>query len=277
MAPHSIKQEEYLDFRDFLEKACGIVLGDNKQYLVSSRLSRLLSEYELDSLGSLVKALKHRRSPELRDRIVEAMTTNETSWFRDSHPYQVLRERVLPEVAKRRQRTIRLWSAACSSGQEPYSLAMTVHEYQMANPGALTADVQIVATDISPAMLRAARTGRYDALAMARGLSPERKKRYFQERDGAWEVIPAIRSRVQFRDLNLLQSFALLGRFDVIFCRNVLIYFSSDSKRDIAGRMAKSLNAGGYLFLGGSESVSGFSEAFDMIRHPGGVIYQLKS
>ncbi|MEJ2344671.1 MAG: protein-glutamate O-methyltransferase CheR [Gammaproteobacteria bacterium] len=277
VSSHPITAEEYGDFREFLEKACGIVLGDNKQYLVSSRLNRILAEYELESLGQLVRVLRDHRSSALRERIIEAMTTNETSWFRDNHPFQTLRDTVFPQLAKMRQGTVRIWSAACSSGQEPYSISMVVHEYQMANPGALTGEVQIVATDISPAMLRDARAGRYDALAMARGLSPERKERYFRPHGDTWEVISPIRARVQFRELNLLQSYALLGRFDVIFCRNVLIYFSSKSKRDIVVRMAKALKPGGYLFLGGSESISGLSDAFEMVRSPGGVVYRLKS
>jgi len=112
---------------------------------------------------------------------------------------------------------------------------------------------------------------------MARGLSPERKQRYFRQQGEVWEIIPALRERVQFRDLNLLQNFSLLGRFDVIFCRNVLIYFSADSKRDILARMARTLNPGGYLFLGGSESLTGLSDAFEMVRHGGSVVYRLKS
>lgn len=277
MSPHAIKPEEYSEFRAFLEKACGIVLGDNKQYLVSSRLNRILAEYGLDSLGSLVDALKTQRSPALRDRIIEAMTTNETSWFRDTNPFETLRGLVLPELARKRPSGVRIWSAACSSGQEPYSIAIALQEYQMANPGALTAEIDIVATDISPAMLRTARAAVYDQLSMGRGLTAERRQRYFRQHGEGWEVIPAIRSRVQFRELNLLQSYALFGRFDIIFCRNVLIYFSSESKRDIVGRMAKILNPGGYLFLGGSESVSGTSDMFDMVRHESGVVYRLKA
>lgn len=277
MSSHPITAEEYRDFREFLENACGIVLGDNKQYLVSSRLNRILAEYKLDSLGQLVRVLRGQRSSALRERIIEAMTTNETSWFRDDRPFKTLRESVFPGLAKKRPGTVRIWSAACSSGQEPYSISMVVQEFQMGNPGALSGEVQIIATDISPAMLRDARAGRYDGLAMARGLSPERKERYFRPHGDTWEVIAPIRARVQFREFNLLESYALLGRFDVIFCRNVLIYFSSESKRDIVARMAKSLNPGGYLFLGGSESISGLSDAFEMVRSPSGVVYRLKS
>lgn len=271
-----MNESQYEEFRVFLEKACGIVLGANKQYLVSSRLNRLMADHKLADMGALVRALKTARSSDLKNQIVEAMTTNETSWFRDAHPFACMQEKILPELAKTGRNPLRIWSAACSSGQEPYSLSMTVQEFQQKNPGVLRATVQVVATDISPGMLRSAEKGRYDDMAMARGLSLERKQKYFQETPAYFEVTRPIRARVQFRELNLLQSYALLGRFDIIFCRNVLIYFSSESKRDILQRMARTLQPGGYLFLGGSESITGLSNAFQMQRYHGGVVYQLK-
>lgn len=276
MSAHTISPQEYEEFRAFLEGACGIVLGENKQYLVSSRLSRVVAEYGLGSLSELIRLIGRERSSELRDRIIEAMTTNETSWFRDRTPYTALSELILPDLARTRRNLLRIWSAACSSGQEPYSIGITVSEFQIANPGVLRADVQIVATDISPAMLGVARGARYDSLAMGRGMLPERKKRYFQPHGELWEVIPSIRSKVQFRELNLLQSYALMGRFDVIFCRNVLIYFSTASKRDILERMTQTLNPGGYLLLGGSESLTGMTDLYEMIRFDGGVVYKLR-
>jgi len=271
-----IGPDEYRAFQVFLEQACGIVLGDNKQYLVSSRLARVMNQYRFETFGHLLAALQAGDAQALRNRIVEAMTTNETSWFRDNHPFTLLKEVIFPALGKARRSPVRMWSAACSSGQEPYSAAMTLSEFQMSNPGVLTADVQIVATDISPAMLDVARVGRYDSLSMARGLSPERKQRYFRQDGDVWEIIPALRDRVQYRDLNLLQNYSLLGRFDVVFCRNVLIYFSTDSKRDILARMTRALNPGGYLFLGGSESLTGVSDAFEIVRHGGSVVYRLR-
>jgi len=276
-ASKNLDVRDYEGFRKFLENECGIVLGDNKQYLVTSRLNRLLQEHKLDSLGALVTSLNKDRGRELTNRVVEAMTTNETSWFRDIHPFNTLKERILPELAKNRRAPLRIWSAACSSGQEPYSISMTIHEFQGANPGLLNSDVQIVATDISPAILSAAEKGHYDDMSMARGLSPERKKKYFKETPNYWQINSIISSRVQCRQLNLLQSYALLGRFDIIFCRNVLIYFSTESKRQILEKMCKTLNPGGYLFLGGSESITGISDELNMVRTNGGVVYQLKT
>lgn len=275
-AQNSLSETDYHNFRKYLENMCGIVLGDNKQYLVNSRLSKLLHEHKMTSLGDLLVVLNKDKSRELTNKVVEAMTTNETSWFRDIHPFNTLKERIFPELAKATRRPIRIWSAACSSGQEPYSISMTVSEFQSSNPGLLKSEVQLIATDISPAILSAADKGRYDDMSMARGLSPERKKKFFKETPNYWQVSPLIRSRIQFKPLNLLQGYALLGRFDIIFCRNVLIYFSTESKKEIVEKMCRCLNPGGYLFLGGSESITGITDKLDMVRTNGGVVYQLK-
>ena len=273
-----INPTEYEDFRRFLEEACGILLGENKHYLVQSRLGRMVNDVGVASLGELVGQLRRERSGGLlREKVIEAMTTNETFWFRDSHPFQILSEQVLRDLVQRKQRSARVWSAACSTGQEPYSISIAVQEFLNRNPGAMT-DVQIVATDISPAVIDEARSGSYDALSVARGLPPEIKDRYFQKDQHHWEerwqVKAEVRKRVRFTQTNLLASYAALGRFDVIFCRNVLIYFSSASKVDILGRMADALNPGGYLFLGASESISQYSDAFEMLRCNPGVVYR---
>lgn len=277
MTRAALSNHDYESFRTFLESACGIVLGENKHYLVVSRLSRLMADEGVETLADLVAHLKDDRKRQLRERIVEAMTTNETFWFRDTFPFDILKEVIFPDLATRRVRSPRIWSAACSSGQEPYSISMTIQEYQASHPGSLT-DAQILATDISPAILHDAKEASYDALALARGLSNERKQKYFSPlRDGYWQARPEVRNRVRFSQANLLQSYSLLGRFDVIFCRNVLIYFSSESKADILARMARALNPGGYLFLGSSESISQYSDEFEMVRCPRGSVYRVKS
>lgn len=272
-----IKDKDYADFCVFLEQACGIVLGDNKHYLVKSRLNRLMQEFSFTSLGAMLDALKRDARSGLRERTIDAMTTNETMWFRDTYPYDILKQVIFAEMAKQRGRATRIWSAACSSGQESYSISMCVSEYQQANPGSLTGDVQIVATDISPTVLNMAKQATYDGLSVVRGLSEERKRRFFTKKGDAWEVRPEIRNRARFTELNLLKSYVLLGRFDVIFCRNVLIYFSNDLKRDILTRMAQALNPGGFLLLGGSESPTGYTDAFEMVRSQQGVFYRLKA
>lgn len=270
-----MSNDEYAAFQKFLENAAGIVLGDNKHYLVVSRLGRLMSTNGIPSLTDLLERL--RRDARLRERVIDAMTTNETSWFRDAHPFEVFKEYILPEVARSGSGPVRVWSAACSSGQEPYSLSICVQEYLISHPGSLRCEVEIVATDISPAILEEAKAGIYDDIALGRGLSPERRARFFQKKNDHLEVRKEIKSRVNFRSINLSQNYAALGKFNVIFCRNVLIYFSTGMKRDVLQRMANILVPGGYLVLGGSESMANYCDAFQMVRVANGVIYQLKS
>lgn len=271
----AIDPAHYGEFRRFLEQSCGIVLGDNKQYLVASRLSPLMGLHGFRDLGDLVVRLEQLGNASLRGQVIEAMTTNETQFFRDSYPFEVLKKELLPQLQQRRAWQARVWSAGSSSGQEAYSVSMTVQEYN-AEGGRLEAE--IIGTDISPAMVQHASQGRYNSSAIGRGLTPERLQRYFiQGEPSVWEVRPEIRRRASFRQHNLLESFAPLGRFDIIFCRNVLIYFSQESRRDIIGRMAKQLNPGGWLIVGGSESLARQADEFEMIRTSGGVVYRLKS
>lgn len=276
MTEEILSADHYDKFRHFLEEACGIVLGENKHYLVTSRLNRLIKEFSFPSISAMLDTLALGTNPALRERIIDAMTTNETSWFRDKYPYEILRHEILPEVAKKKPSAYRIWSAACSTGQEAYSISMTIAEYQMANPGAFSAFLEIVGTDISPTVLGLAREATYDEISIMRGLSEERRSRYLEKTGEKWKIRDAIKAPVRFADLNLLGSYTLLGKFDIIFCRNVLIYFSTESKTDILNRMAEILNPGGLLILGGSESPTGYSSAFEMVRYDAGVIYRLK-
>lgn len=274
--PSPLSKDDYDTFRSFLEEACGIVLGDNKHYLVTSRLNRLIGEFSFPSLGRMLDELQKNNNVALKERIIDAMTTNETMWFRDTYPFDILKESIFPEFAKKSINPLRIWSAASSTGQESYSISMTLHEFQLANPGLFKGRLEILGTDISPSVIRSAQQARYDELSIVRGLSDERRDRFFNKAENLWEVKPEIRGCVRFTELNLLQNYTLMGKFDIIFCRNVLIYFSSELKTDILTRMAQALNPGGYLFLGGSESPTGYCNAFEMRRLPQGVIYQLK-
>ncbi|WP_421683847.1 protein-glutamate O-methyltransferase CheR [Stutzerimonas urumqiensis] len=269
---------EFEQFRTFLEKSCGILLGSNKQYLVSSRLNKLMEQNGIKSLGELVNRIQTLPRSGLREQVVDAMTTNETLWFRDSYPFEVLKQRVLPELIKSSGgQRLRIWSAACSSGQEPFSLSMTIDEFERSNPGQLKGGAQIVATDLSGSMLTACKNAEYDSLAIGRGLSPDRLQRYFEPRGtGRWGVKAPIKSRVEFRALNLLDSYAALGKFDVVFCRNVLIYFSADMKKDILKRIHATLKPGGYLFLGASEALNGLPELYQMVQCSPGIVYKVK-
>ncbi|WP_100753758.1 protein-glutamate O-methyltransferase [Vibrio salilacus] len=275
MTAITISDQEYRDFSRFLESQCGIVLGDSKQYLVRSRLSPLVTKFKLTSLSDLLRDVVTGRNRELRVAAVDAMTTNETLWFRDTYPFEVLANKLLPEVAANK-RPIKIWSAASSSGQEPYSIAMTILETQQRKPGMLPS-VSITATDISASMLDMCRAGVYDNLALGRGLSPERRRQFFEDAgDGRMKVKDNVKRLVNFRPQNLMDSYALLGKFDIIFCRNVLIYFSPDMKSQVLNQMANSLNPGGYLLLGASESLTGLTDRFDMVRCNPGIIYKLK-
>lgn len=277
MSARQLDDKSYHQFREFLEQQCGIVLGENKQYLVKSRLAPLMSKFNVGSLGDLVTRTLSPTERQLRAAVIDAMTTNETLWFRDEYPFELLKKRLFPTFNGQRT-PLKIWSAASSSGQEPYSIAMSALEYQQSNPGSLPGNVQIIGTDISNTMLEHCKYAHYDSLALSRGLSPERKRQFFENGDnGMSKVKDSVKKSVSFRQLNLLGSYSLMGRFDIVFCRNVLIYFAPEIKMQILSQIHGVLNKGGYLFLGASESLSNLSQDFDMIRCNPGIVYQKKS
>lgn len=273
MTSKAIAPEHYQAFRAFLEQSCGIVLGDNKQYLVSSRLGHLMEREKLKDLGELVHKVQQPGGQRLRGTVIEAMTTNETQWFRDSYPFTILQDTLLPEFQKRGVDSVRIWSAACSSGQEPFSMSIALEEFRARGA---RIEAEIVGTDISPAMIAQAKEAKYSDSTVNRGLSPERRDRYFQRSGADWVVRPEIRRRTQFMVHNLLDSYASLGRFDVVFCRNVLIYFSAESRENILNRMIQQMRPGGYLIVGASESLARHADQLEMVRSHGGVIYRVR-
>lgn len=277
MSTRQLDDKSYHQFREFLEQQCGIVLGENKQYLVKSRLAPLMAKFNVDTLGDLVSRTLSPTERQLRAAVIDAMTTNETLWFRDEYPFELLKKRLFPTFHGQKT-PLKIWSAASSSGQEPYSIAMSALEYQQSNPGSLPGNVQIIGTDISNTMLEHCKYAHYDSLALSRGLSPERKRLFFENGDnGMSKVKDSVKKSVSFRQLNLLGSYSLMGRFDIVFCRNVLIYFAPEIKMQILSQIHGVLNKGGYLFLGASESLSNLSQDFDMIRCNPGIVYQKKS
>ncbi|MGJ8692805.1 MAG: CheR family methyltransferase [Thalassotalea sp.] len=274
MSARQLDDKSYSQFRTFLEQQCGIVLGENKQYLVKSRLAPLMVNFNVETLGELVARTLSPTERQLRAAVIDAMTTNETLWFRDDYPFKLLQSRLLPEFAKKNS-PLKIWSAASSSGQEPYSIAMSVLEYQQKNPGSFSKGVQIIGTDISTTMLDHCKYGHYDSLALSRGLSAERKRQFFEPAENnMWKVKDNVKKLVSFRPLNLLNSYSLMGRFDIVFCRNVLIYFAPAIKAQIISQFHGTLNTDGYLFLGASESLTGLSQNYQMIRCNPGIIYQ---
>ncbi|BCX88651.1 chemotaxis protein methyltransferase CheR [Methylomarinovum tepidoasis] len=264
----------FRDFQRFLRDHSGITLGDGKRYLVQSRLTQILPETGLGSLDALIEALVRGRLPgKIHSRIVDIMTTNETFWFRDRAHFELLKERLLADLSRQRFRTLRIWSAACSTGQEPYSIAITALE--AVREGRLPrANLRIVGTDLSQQVLKTAAEAVYSDLSLSRGLAEPIRQRYFQPHVNGWQLKPEVRALVRFQLFNLLKAYTALGRFDLIFCRNVLIYFTPETKRDILRRLAATLEPGGYLFLSSTETLPGPIEALQPLSLQGKRVYR---
>jgi chemotaxis protein methyltransferase CheR len=250
---------DYEFLRKLLKERSGLDLSADKQYLVESRLIPLARRTGLPGIPELVARLRSGADP-LTSEVVEAMTTNETFFFRDKIPFDHLKEAVLPALVQARasRRALRIWCAASSTGQEPYSIAMCVKEFA----GLTGWRVEIVATDLSQEVLEKSKAGIYSQFEVQRGLPIQMLVKYFKQTGELWQLNADIRGMVQHQKLNLLQDFSHLGTFDVIFCRNVLIYFDQDTKTGIFDRLAKMLEPDGVLALGAAESVVGITDAF---------------
>jgi chemotaxis protein methyltransferase CheR len=253
-----------LDY-DFLRKALkqrsGLVLSADKQYLVESRLLPIARKAGFGNLGELVAALKRDDTDALMTAVVEAMTTNETFFFRDKTPFENFRSAVLPALlgSRRASRTIRIWSAAASTGQEPYSLAMALKEMEGSVAGWR---IEIIATDLASGVLAKAQAGIYSQFEVQRGLPIQLLIKYFAKVGDMWQIAPEIRAMVKFKQLNLLADFSALGTFDLIFCRNVLIYFDQETKISLLNRLGRITASDGYLVLGAAETVVGLTDSF---------------
>jgi chemotaxis protein methyltransferase CheR len=249
---------EYL--RKLLKDRSGLDLSADKQYLIESRLLPLSRKSGLASISELVQKMKGG-SADITTQVVEAMTTNETFFFRDKVPFDHFRDSIMPEILQARasRKTLRIWCAAGSTGQEPYSLAMCLKEMGAALAGWR---VEILATDLSQEVLEKSRAGIYSQFEVQRGLPIQMLVKYFKQTGELWQINADIRAMVQHRQLNLLQDFSQLGVFDVIFCRNVLIYFDQDTKINIFNRLAKTTEPDGFLVLGAAETVVGLTDVF---------------
>ncbi len=243
-----------------LRNRAGIVLSVDKTYLLETRLMSVARKHGLAAPEQIPAALRNGCA-KLEADVIEAMTTNETLFFRDRHPFDTLQNDILPELIDLRgqSKCLRIWSAACSTGQEPYSIAILIRDHFPLLAGW---QVEIMATDISPSVLARAREGRYTNFEVQRGLPVQLLVRHFEQTAEMWRVRPELRRMVTFREFNLLDDPAALGTFDIIFCRNVLLYFDVETKRAILERMSQRLRAGGALLLGTSETVYGISDAW---------------
>ncbi len=278
--PVKIDKVEFKLMSDYIEQSCGIRVTEEKMYLVETRLTTLMVENGCTNFRDFyVKSLADT-TKKLRDKIIDAMTTNETLWFRDTGPYHIFQTVVLPAFAEEfragKLSKLRIWSAASSTGQEPYSISMSVMEHARLGGPVKPSMVEILATDISPTVLYIAQAGRYDNLVIGRGLGEEMRNRYFKQDGKVWVLSDDVKKQVTFKKYNLQESFASLGKFDVVFCRNVLIYFSDVFKKDVLHRINDLLKPKGYFFLGASESLINYTNEYTMLRHSAGLYYQVK-
>lgn len=256
----SISTHSFSFVRELVRAESAIVLGAGKEYLVESRLVPLARAAGHRDVDAYVSELSRRRTPAGLKHVVEALTTNETSWFRDAEPFAALRSTVFPALARSRaDRTLRIWAGACSSGQEPYSIVMTALDA----PELAGWRIEVLATDLSEEMLARAATGEYSQLEVNRGLPATSLVRHFERSGANWRISKAIRDRVQLRPLNLTRPFPMLGRFDVVFLRNVLIYFDRATKRDVLRRVRQVMAPDGYLFLGAAETTMGVDDDWE--------------
>jgi|HubBroStandDraft_4_1064222.scaffolds.fasta_scaffold217470_2 chemotaxis protein methyltransferase CheR len=257
-----LSDENYKYLQQEIYRQSGIVLDEDKHYLIESRLMPLARNAKLANLDELCARLRSKRWPELSQEVMEALTTNETLFFRDMAPFEALRMRVLPELMGQRPatQTLRIWSAAASSGQEAYSVAMLVHEMKLESR-----PVEILGTDISENILERARQAKYVQFEVNRGLPAIYLVKYFERVGLDWRLKDGIRKMVTFRRFDLRQPVTPLGRFDIILCRNVLIYFDVETKVNILNQLWTALQPGGFLLLGGAETVLSVQDRFERI------------
>lgn len=276
----AISAKEFEQLAGWIEQACGIKLAPEKAYLIETRLMKLMLLQGCETYGEFYDLLRTSKDASLRDKIIDAMTTNETLWFRDGHPFTILREVILPAMAERQRAgtpKVRIWSAASSTGQEPYSIAMTILEEARRNPAIRPEAFEIVATDISSSALAIAQAGRYDPMAISRGVPDDIKQRYFRQDGRVWLLDESVKRMVSFRKFNLQDSPMTLGRFHTVFIRYVLIYFSNELKQQIISRIHQTLDGTGHLVIGATESLRGVSDDFDANLHGGGTYFSKKS
>ena len=261
--------EDFNLLSKLIKDRSGLTLTKDKAYLLESRLLPVARKWNLKSLDELVMRLRTRSEAGLVRDVVEAMTTNESFFFRDIKPFDQFKQVILPHLLQTRAapRSIKIWSAACSSGQEPYTLGMILKEERQKLIGW---NIDILATDLSTEILAKAQAGLYSQFEVQRGLPIQLLVKYFKQAGDRWQIDSAVREMVRYRPFNLLDELSGLGQFDVIFCRNVLIYFDQPTKQMVLERMAKQLAPDGFLYLGGAETVVGITDKFQpMANHRG--------
>lgn len=272
-----LKREEFVLLKGYLHDECGLLIPEEKDYLVESLLSGLVQQVAQGDFTRFYQLASADTGGNMRQRVMEAMTTGETYWFRDDQPWPLIRDlfetRLIPLLDANHKRHVQLWSAACSTGQEPYSLAMVSH-YCLAGRPDLLSRVHILATDVSPSALFLAISGRYQGLTMSRGLPEDMRQRYFFPVDGLWEVKPDIKQLITFRQRHLLHDFGDLPHFDLILCRRIINYLHPELRGDLYTRLGRQLTADGRLFLG--EDVSMVPDSVNLKADETTAFYRLE-
>lgn len=271
----TITSHDFAYVSDLVRADSAIVLEPGKEYLVESRLLPLARAVGAPTLEGLLTQMRNQPNGQLRAKVVDALTTNETSWFRDVHPWNTLSQHVLPEMiaARATARRLSVWCGAASSGQEPFTIAMALQEAFQGHPG-YTA--QILATDLSEEMLTRARAARYSQLEVNRGLPAPMLVKHFTRSGTEWQVNDELRRMVEFRTLNLATPFPPMGAYDIVFLRNVLIYFDTTTKREVLERVRKVMRPDGYLFLGGAESTLNIHDGFERAPFGRSICYRVR-
>ena len=272
----TISDADFEYIQKLMHEQTALVLAEDKAYLVESRLTPLLKAMGVYTLHELVMRLKTEPFSSIHQRVLEAMVTTETFFFRDSEPFKTLQESILPDLVQQRQneRSLNLWCAGCSSGQEPYSVAMLLQEHF---PKLSTWDLTLIASDISGEMLNRARAGQYTQHEVSRGLSPSRLRKHFQSKGKEWRINDTLRQMVDYRQFNLAKVWPKLPAMDIIFMRNVLIYFDVPTKKEILAQVRHILRPDGYLFLGGGETTIHLDEAFKPTQFNKSICYRLRN
>jgi chemotaxis protein methyltransferase CheR len=273
-----LQPEEQKALSQYIYSLCAVTLDDSKGYLIEGRLAGLVEDTGSGSYAGLLQRSKADPSHALERRIVDAITTNETFFFRDTTPFDLLRHKIVPDLIDRHTRSgaarIRIWSAACSTGQELYSIAILLKEL-LGDPERY--GVRLMGTDISDDAVARASRGRFSPIEISRGLSEAQRTRYFVPTAAGWQIRDEIRAMASFRKLNLMADFSALGRFDVIFCRNVAIYFNERDRISLFGRVERALEPDGSLVIGAMESLNGICPSFESQRHLRSVYYRVKA
>ena len=274
--------KEFLMIQKLIEDKCGIVLGQEKAFLLESKLSKMLAESSSLSFDDLYRKICYGNNHEVVEIVIEAVTIKETFWFRDKAPWQILEELLLPiyikELREGKRHKVRIWSAACSYGQEPYSVAMCIDNY-LEREGVIDiklSDFEILATDISKAALQTAEAGTFDNISILRGLEDHYKYKYFQNQGRIWRIDDRIKNSICFKQFNLINEFLYFEKFDLILFRNVLMYFSERLKKEMLNKISKSLDPQGVLFIGSSELLNDYNSCFLMEHYKTGVYFKAK-